>query len=92
MAMMLISRESTRGDILLYLLVHLILSKRSSPGNKGCASTPWTEYIKFLPRSISVPTMWTSDEREFLQGTSLEVNQCSLFFTTTTKPVISFLQ
>ncbi|KAL6906893.1 hypothetical protein GGI43DRAFT_380418 [Trichoderma evansii] len=41
-------------------------------GHQGCASTPWTEYIKFLPRSISVPTLWTSDEREFLQGTSLE--------------------
>lgn len=71
--MMLISRESTRGDILLYLLTHLILSKTNSPGSKGCASTPWTEYIKFLPRSISVPTMWTSEERELLQGTSLEV-------------------
>ncbi|EHK45183.1 uncharacterized protein TrAtP1_003423 [Trichoderma atroviride] len=64
--------QSTRGDILLYLLTHLILSKRNSSGSKGCASTPWTEYIKFLPRSISVPTMWTSEEREFLQGTSLE--------------------
>ncbi|KAL7922571.1 hypothetical protein ACQKWADRAFT_291797 [Trichoderma austrokoningii] len=64
--------QSTRGDILLYLLTHLILSKRSSPGSKGCASTPWTEYVKFLPKSISVPTMWTNEEREFLQGTSLE--------------------
>ncbi|KAL7897565.1 hypothetical protein HDV64DRAFT_45945 [Trichoderma sp. TUCIM 5745] len=64
--------QSTRGDILLYLLTHLILSKTNSPGSKGCASTPWTEYIKFLPRSISVPTMWTSEERELLQGTSLE--------------------
>lgn len=77
----LMSRESTRGDILLYLLTHLILSKRNSSVSKGCASTPWTEYIKFLPRSISVPTMWTSEERELLQGTSLEVINAPSFTT-----------
>lgn len=81
MTMMLISRESTRGDILLYLLTHLILSKRNSSVGKGCASTPWTEYIKFLPRSISVPTIWTSEERGFLQGTSLEVINIPSFTT-----------
>jgi hypothetical protein len=74
MMMILMSGESTRGDIILYLLTHLTLSKRDSSDSKRCASTPWTEYVKFLPRSISVPTMWTSDERDFLKGTSLEVN------------------
>ncbi|KAH6604652.1 hypothetical protein Trco_006359 [Trichoderma cornu-damae] len=64
-------RQSTRGDILLYLLTHLALPKRSCAGAR-CASTPWTEYLKFLPRSIPVPTMWTADERELLKGTSLE--------------------
>lgn len=57
---------------MLYLLVHLILSQRDPSMPKGGASTPWTEYIKFLPRPIPVPTMWLEYERILLQGTSLE--------------------
>ncbi|EGR47793.1 uncharacterized protein TRIREDRAFT_122428 [Trichoderma reesei QM6a] len=64
--------QSTRGDIMLYLLTHLVQSKATSPGTRAFASTPWTEYIRFLPRPIPVPTMWTNDERELLKGTSLE--------------------
>ncbi|KAL7802116.1 hypothetical protein V8C44DRAFT_345893 [Trichoderma aethiopicum] len=64
--------QSTRGDIMLYLLTHLVQSKATSSGTRAFASTPWTEYIKFLPRPIPVPTMWTNDERELLKGTSLE--------------------
>lgn len=59
---------------MLYLLTHLVQSKATSSGTRAFASTPWTEYIKFLPRPIPVPTMWTNDERELLKGTSLEVN------------------
>ncbi|CAM1500952.1 Fc.00g101140.m01.CDS01 [Cosmosporella sp. VM-42] len=64
--------QSTRGNILLYLLTHLVLPKRDHAVSRGGASTPWTEYIKFLPRQIPVPTMWTEVERALLQGTSLE--------------------
>lgn len=35
-------------------------------------SNPWTEYIKFLPGEVPVPTLWTEDERLLLAGTSLE--------------------
>ncbi|CAG7560561.1 unnamed protein product [Fusarium equiseti] len=64
--------QSTRGDILIYLLAHLSLSKRDASSPKGPASTPWTEYLKFLPRDVPVPTMWSEVERALLQGTSLE--------------------
>ncbi|PTB69793.1 SET domain-containing protein [Trichoderma citrinoviride] len=64
--------RSTRDDIMLYLLTRLVQSKATSSGTRAFTSTPWTEYIKFLPRPIPVPTMWTNDERELLKGTSLE--------------------
>ncbi|KAJ3522396.1 hypothetical protein NM208_g12873 [Fusarium decemcellulare] len=64
--------KSTRRDILLYLLAHLVLPSRSSSSARGPASTPWTEYLKFLPRHVPVPTMWSEVERALLQGTSLE--------------------
>ncbi|KAK4075452.1 uncharacterized protein Triagg1_4573 [Trichoderma aggressivum f. europaeum] len=64
--------QSTRGDIMLYLLTHIIQSKEASSNARLFASTPWTEYIKFLPQYIPIPTMWTNDERQLLKGTSLE--------------------
>ncbi|KAM5352313.1 hypothetical protein ACJ41O_005036 [Fusarium nematophilum] len=64
--------QSTRRDILLYLLTHLILSTRSTASSRRNASTSWTEYLKFLPRHVPVPTMWSEVERALLQGTSLE--------------------
>jgi hypothetical protein len=35
-------------------------------------SNPWTNFIKFLPRDLPLPTLWSEDERALLQGTSLE--------------------
>lgn len=35
-------------------------------------SNPWSEYIKFLPASVPLPTFYTDDERELLYGTSLK--------------------
>ncbi|KAH0532777.1 hypothetical protein TsFJ059_001420 [Trichoderma semiorbis] len=69
---MLISGESTRIDIMLYLLSHIIQSKEDSSNARLFASTSWTEYIKFLPQYIPIPTMWTNEERQLLKGTSLE--------------------
>lgn len=59
---------------MIYLLTHLILSSRGVSSARGPASTPWTEYLKFLPRDVPVPTMWSEVERALLQGTSLEVS------------------
>lgn len=62
--------QSPRHDILLFLLVHLILSS----DNKEHAGlpNPWTEYVKLLDDAVPVPTLWEEDERSLLRGTSLE--------------------
>jgi hypothetical protein len=66
--------QSSRHDIMLYLLSRYIFPDRSQAPAKGVASTPWTEYVKFLPRHIPVPTLWSEEERSLLQGTSLEAS------------------
>ncbi|KAI1763942.1 SET domain-containing protein [Hypoxylon sp. FL1150] len=63
--------QSTRGDILLFLLVQLVLSSPDYEG--GCGpSTPWTQYFCLLPEEIPTPTMWNEAEFSLLRGTSLE--------------------
>ncbi|KAF4125679.1 SET domain containing [Geosmithia morbida] len=66
--------QTPRGHIVLYLLAHLASSKSQALGmpDSKIVSTGWTEYIKFLPREIPVPTLWTDAERSLLAGTSLE--------------------
>ncbi|KAF5702698.1 SET domain-containing protein [Fusarium globosum] len=49
-----------------------VLSSRDTSSPRDLVPTPWTEYLKFLPRDIPVPTMWSELERALLQGTSLE--------------------
>lgn len=66
-----ISVQSPRGSVLLFLLAQLILIWKSEK-NTGL-SNPWTQYIKYLPRTVPLPTMWTDAERALLNGTSLEV-------------------
>lgn len=34
-------------------------------------SNPWTEYVKFMPEEIPLPTYYTEEEFELLRGTSL---------------------
>jgi hypothetical protein len=63
--------QSTRADVLLFLLVQTALASRSSHSSVG-VSNPWTEYLQFLPQTVPVPTLWTEDERLLLRGTSLE--------------------
>ncbi|KAF4808714.1 SET domain-containing protein 8 [Colletotrichum siamense] len=50
----------------------MVLSDRPKTTMKGGVSTPWTEYVKFLPPQVPVTTLWTEQEREMLVGTSLE--------------------
>ncbi|KAF6811269.1 SET domain-containing protein [Colletotrichum sojae] len=45
---------------------------------KGGVSTPWTEYVKYLPPQVPVTSLWTEPEREMLNGTSLEASTSSL--------------
>ncbi|KAG8168847.1 hypothetical protein KVR01_001596 [Diaporthe batatas] len=62
--------KSPRHDVLLFLLVHLVLSS----GNKEHVGlvNPWTEYVKLLDDAVPVPTLWEEGDRLLLQGTSLE--------------------
>ncbi|KAL2159660.1 hypothetical protein VTH06DRAFT_2229 [Thermothelomyces fergusii] len=66
-----VGRGSTRTDVLLFLLVQTVLASRSGHPAVG-VSNPWTEYLKFLPETVLVPTLWTEEERLLLRGTSLE--------------------
>ncbi|ATY66230.1 SET domain [Cordyceps militaris] len=65
-------RKSTRLDIMIYLLVHIVSGKHPGDKNRRCVPTPWSEYIKFLPKAIPVPTLWSEPHRLLLRGTSLE--------------------
>lgn len=62
---------------MLYLLCHLVHSRKGHGQPRGCSSTAWTEYVGLLPRTMPVPTMWSEDERLLLKGTSLEVSRKS---------------
>ncbi|KAI0597343.1 hypothetical protein F4775DRAFT_560804 [Biscogniauxia sp. FL1348] len=64
-------RQSSRGDILLFLMAQLVLSSPDYTGGQG-PSTPWTQYFNLLPAQVPVPTMWTESELSCLAGTSLE--------------------
>lgn len=41
-------------------------------GGKIGISNPFSEYIKFLPGTVPLPTFWDESERALLTGTSLE--------------------
>lgn len=65
-------RKNPRHDMLLFLLVHLVVS--CQPIQHVALSNPWTEYVKLLDDDVPLPTMWPDTERDLLQGTSLEVS------------------
>ncbi|CAK7208204.1 hypothetical protein SEUCBS140593_000094 [Sporothrix eucalyptigena] len=65
--------QSTRGDVLLFLMVQLVIGSRQPGEDLACLPTPWTDYVRFLPADVPLPTMWTDEERLLLRGTSLEV-------------------
>jgi hypothetical protein len=71
-----VGRQSTRRDVLLFLLVQLVMT-RSGASRTGVPH-PWTQYLAFLPTDVPLPTRWSPEERELLQGTSLEVRLCPL--------------
>ncbi|KAL1969478.1 hypothetical protein VTN77DRAFT_8916 [Rasamsonia byssochlamydoides] len=61
--------RTARGAILIFLLLHITYQASSQ---RIGVSNPWSEYIKFLPASVPLPTFYTEDERELLYGTSLK--------------------
>lgn len=64
--------QSLRGDVLLFLVLQITITSPSHGQSVG-VSNPWTEYVKMLPDTVPVPTLWTEDECIMLRGTSLEV-------------------
>ncbi|KAI4174992.1 MAG: hypothetical protein LQ343_002019 [Gyalolechia ehrenbergii] len=63
--------HTARGAILIFLLIQITHSTFEEYEKIG-VSNPLTEYIKFLPSEIALPTFWSEDERASLAGTSLE--------------------
>lgn len=73
--LVLMGDQSLKGDALLFLLMQITIGSPEHAQIVG-VSCPWTEYVKMLPNSVPLPTMWTEEERVLLVGTSLEVVSC----------------
>ncbi|OIW28543.1 SET domain-containing protein [Coniochaeta ligniaria NRRL 30616] len=67
-----VGRQSARRDVLLFLLVQLARGNPDLPSGTRVVSHSWTEYLRFLPEDVLVPTQWSTDERKLLDGTSLK--------------------
>ncbi|KAL6235966.1 hypothetical protein BDW75DRAFT_126310 [Aspergillus navahoensis] len=67
--------KTARGAILVFLLIQISHSSPDLAGQKHKIGTSnaWTEYVKFLPSSVPLPTFWTTEELELLRGTSLRL-------------------
>lgn len=63
--------QTARGAILIFLLLQVTHNALAGP-DKVAVSTPWTQYVKFVPREDRLPTFWTEGERALATGTSLE--------------------
>ena len=50
----------------------LLQMTHSATGRSIGVSNPFSEYVKFLPARVPLPTFWTESEREMVAGTSLE--------------------
>lgn len=57
---------------MIFLLLQLSYSSSSFEETNIGVTTPWTDYVKFLPKDIPLPTRWTGDEQDLLSGTSAE--------------------
>jgi hypothetical protein len=63
--------QSTRGAVLIFLLLQIVHSSPDLQGDKVGVANPFTDYVAFLPEHFSLPTFYSEEERELLQGTSL---------------------
>ncbi|PWY94770.1 SET domain-containing protein [Aspergillus sclerotioniger CBS 115572] len=67
--------RTARGDILIFLLVQLTHSSPDYAHERHHVglSSPWTEYMKYMPSEIILPTFYTEEELELLRGSSLRL-------------------
>jgi hypothetical protein len=63
--------QSTRGAVLIFLLLQMTHSSPDLKEHKLGVANPLTDYVAFLPEDFSLPTFYSQEERELLQGTSL---------------------
>ncbi|KAL1297460.1 hypothetical protein AAFC00_004987 [Neodothiora populina] len=61
--------RTARGAILSFLLMQSFTVCSSMEPRRG-VSTPFAEYVKFLPLEL-LPTFWNDSERDLLRGTTL---------------------
>ncbi|CAL8575732.1 hypothetical protein XPA_001637 [Xanthoria parietina] len=63
--------RTARGAILIFLLLQLSHNASAGP-DKVAVSTPWSQYVMFVPPEDRLPTFWTEGERALAAGTSLQ--------------------
>ncbi|KAL8827755.1 MAG: hypothetical protein Q9170_006888, partial [Blastenia crenularia] len=63
--------QTARGAILIFLLMQITHSALSDSAKIG-VTNPLTQYVKFLPPEVPLPTFWSDEERDLLVGTSLK--------------------
>ena len=56
---------------MIFLLLQITHSSPDLDGNNLGVANPLTDYVAFLPEDFSLPTFYSEEERELLQGTSL---------------------
>ncbi|RAK75341.1 SET domain-containing protein [Aspergillus fijiensis CBS 313.89] len=67
--------RTPRGAILIFLLMQITHSSPDCTGQSQAVGVagPWTEYMKYMPREIPLPTFYSEAELELLRGTSLRL-------------------
>ncbi|EAW07477.1 SET domain-containing protein [Aspergillus clavatus NRRL 1] len=65
--------RTARGAIIIFLILQITHCSPDFADEHQTIgiSNPWTEYIRFMPPSIRLPTFYTEAELELLRGTSL---------------------
>lgn len=56
---------------MIFLLLQITHSSPDHQGSHLGVTNPFTDYVAFLPEDFSLPTFYSAEEREILQGTSL---------------------
>ena len=56
---------------MIFLLLQITHSSPDLQGDRLGVANPFTDYVAFLPEEFSLPTFYSEEERELLQGSSL---------------------
>ncbi|PYI28574.1 SET domain protein [Aspergillus indologenus CBS 114.80] len=67
--------RTPRGAILIFLLMQITHASPDCTAQSPAVGVagPWTEYMKYMPREIPLPTFYSEAEMELLRGTSLRL-------------------